>query len=79
MFYLRSGRAQLSVVSKAKEATVTLLAAGDFFGEEAMTSADVSRTSTATALTACVMLRIERDECLRVMHEEHDRRTAASR
>jgi CRP-like cAMP-binding protein len=51
---------------------VTLLAAGDFFEEEAMTSADVSRTSTATALTACVMLRIERDECLRVMHEEHD-------
>ncbi len=73
VFYLQAGRAQLTVVSKrGKEATVTLLAAGDFFGEEAMTGADILRTATATALTACNMLRIERKEAMRVMHEEHD-------
>lgn len=36
-FYLRMGRAKLTIVSKGgKEATVTLLAPGDFFGEECM-------------------------------------------
>jgi CRP/FNR family transcriptional regulator, cyclic AMP receptor protein len=71
VFYLQTGRAELTVVSeRGKEATVTLLAAGDFFGEEAMTSTDMLRTSTATALTACSMLRIERKEMLRVLHEE---------
>lgn len=71
VFYLQAGRAELTVVSeRGKEATVTLLAAGDFFGEEAMTSKDRLRTSTATALTACTMLRIERNEMLRVLHEE---------
>jgi CRP/FNR family transcriptional regulator, cyclic AMP receptor protein len=73
VFYLQAGRAELTVVSeRGKEATVTLLAPGDFFGEEAMTSADVLRTATATALTTCNMLRIERSEMLRVLHEEHD-------
>jgi CRP/FNR family transcriptional regulator, cyclic AMP receptor protein len=71
VFYLQAGRAELTVVSeRGKEATVTLLAAGDFFGEEAMTSTDMLRTSTATALTTCSMLRIERNEMLRVLHEE---------
>jgi CRP-like cAMP-binding protein len=73
VFFLQSGRADLTVVSKrGKEATVTLLAAGDFFGEEAMQSPDVFRTSTATALTLSSLLKIERKEMLRVMREEHD-------
>ncbi len=73
VFYLQAGRAELTVVSeRGKEATVTLLAGGDFFGEEAMTSTDMLRTSTATALIACSMLRIERNEMLRVLHDEQD-------
>jgi len=73
VFYLQAGRAALTVVSeRGKEATVTLLAAGDFFGEEAITSAEMLRTATATALTMCTMLRIERSEMLRVLAEEHD-------
>jgi CRP-like cAMP-binding protein len=72
VYFLQSGRAELTVVSKrGKEATVTLLAAGDFFGEEAMKNADMCRTSTATALSVCSMLRIERREMLNVIHEEH--------
>jgi CRP/FNR family transcriptional regulator, cyclic AMP receptor protein len=72
VFYLQSGRAKLSVVSKkGKEATVTLLAVGDFFGEESMSGADTTRTATASAVTSCVAMRIARLDMLRVLHEEH--------
>jgi CRP-like cAMP-binding protein len=72
VFYLQSGRAKLTVVSKkGKEATITLLAAGDFMGEESLTEADATRSATACALVACVALKIARDEMLEVLHEEH--------
>ena len=68
VFYLQSGRAKLSVVSKnGKEATITLLAAGDFVGEESLASAGALRTSTATALTPGTALKIERGEMLRAV------------
>jgi CRP-like cAMP-binding protein len=71
VFYLQSGRAKLTVVSKkGKEATVTLLAMGDFLGEESLTALGTVRTSTATALVACMALRIEREQMLIVLHEE---------
>jgi CRP/FNR family cyclic AMP-dependent transcriptional regulator len=69
IFYLQSGRAKLTVFSeKGKEATVTLFAVGDFIGEE---SVGGLRLATATAVTACTALKIEREEMVRVMHEEH--------
>jgi CRP-like cAMP-binding protein len=72
VFYLQSGRAMLTVISqRGKEATVTLLSAGDFFGEECMSSVDAVRTSSAKAVTACVGLRIERERMLLTLHEEH--------
>jgi len=72
VFYLQSGRAKVTVVSKrGKEATVTLLAAGDFFGEESMAGEESRHTSTASAVTVCVALKIVRAEMLRVLHEEH--------
>ena len=37
IYYIQKGRAKLTVVSKAgKEATITLLSAGDFIGEESI-------------------------------------------
>jgi CRP/FNR family transcriptional regulator, cyclic AMP receptor protein len=72
VFYLVSGRAKLTVVSKkGKEATVTLLAAGDFLGEESLTVLGTIRTATASALVACVALKIERSQMLHALHEEH--------
>jgi len=72
VFYLRSGRAKLTVVSKrGKEATVTLLAAGDFVGEEAIAGSGRFRMATACAITACIVMRIARDNMLQVLHEEH--------
>jgi CRP-like cAMP-binding protein len=72
VFYLQKGRAKLTVVSKAgKEATITLLAPGDFIGEESIAAIIGLRMATATAITACTALRIDRTEMVRVMHEEH--------
>jgi CRP-like cAMP-binding protein len=72
LFYLRTGRAKLTIVSKAgKEATVTLLAPGDFFGEECMAGPNEFRTTSATAVTVCVVLKIATEELTRVLHEEH--------
>ncbi len=72
VFFLQNGRAKITVFSKrGKEATVTLLAAGDFFGEESMAGTGTLRTATATAVSGCVALKIESAEMLRVLHEEH--------
>ena len=73
VFYLQSGRAKLTVVSKkGKEATVTLLAAGDFLGEESLTAAGSVRSASASALVACVALKIAREQMLKVLHEQHE-------
>jgi CRP/FNR family transcriptional regulator, cyclic AMP receptor protein len=72
VFYLQAGRAKLTVVSdRGKEATIMLLAAGDFLGEEAIAGVPGLHMATAAALTACSALKIKRDEMIRVMHEEH--------
>jgi CRP/FNR family cyclic AMP-dependent transcriptional regulator len=72
VFYLQTGRAKLTVVSKkGKEATVTLLAAGDFFGEESMVGEDPVRPAAASAVTVCFALEIGKEQMLRVLHQEH--------
>jgi len=72
VFYLQKGRAKITVVSeRGKEATITLLSTGDFVGEESIAGAAGFRLATATAITACTALKIERAEMIRVMHEEH--------
>jgi CRP/FNR family transcriptional regulator, cyclic AMP receptor protein len=71
IFYLQEGRAKLTVVSKSgKEATITLLSVGDFVGEESIAAVAGLRLATATAITPCAALRIDRVEMVRVMHEE---------
>jgi CRP/FNR family transcriptional regulator, cyclic AMP receptor protein len=73
VFYLQKGRAKITVVSeKGKEATITLLSAGGFIGEESIAGVVGLRLATATAITACTALKIERAEMIRVMHEEHE-------
>jgi CRP/FNR family cyclic AMP-dependent transcriptional regulator len=73
VFYLQSGRARLTVVSQAgKEATITLISAGEFIGEGALAAVPSLRLSTATAINKCTALRITREETIRVMHQEHE-------
>jgi CRP-like cAMP-binding protein len=72
VFYIQSGRARLTVISKeGKEATIALLTVGDFVGEDSMAGMPGLRMATATAITPCSALKIERAEMIRVMHEEH--------
>jgi CRP/FNR family transcriptional regulator, cyclic AMP receptor protein len=71
IFYLQKGRAKLTVVSQGgKEATITLLAVGDFVGEESLASIPGLRLSTASAVNSCTALKITREEMARVMHDE---------
>jgi CRP-like cAMP-binding protein len=73
VFYLQKGRARLTVVSRnGKEATIALLSAGEFVGEESIAGAAGLRLTTATAITACSALKIDREEMVRVLSAEHE-------
>ena len=73
VFYLQNGRARVSVVSTVgKEATITLVSAGEFVGEGALAAIPGLRLSAATAITACSALKISREEMIRAIHEEPD-------
>jgi len=72
IFYIQKGKVKLTVVSKrGKEATVALLGAGEFVGESCIAAAQPLRQATATALTESEVLRINRKDMLRVLHEQH--------
>jgi len=71
IFYLRTGRARLTVVSPdGREATVALLSSGDFIGEESLASVGGLHLITATAIVVCTALQIAREEMIRVMYQE---------
>jgi CRP-like cAMP-binding protein len=71
VYYLQQGRAKVTVVSqKGKEATITLLSACDFVGEESLATIVGVHMATATAVTTCTALKISRSEMIRVMHDE---------
>jgi CRP/FNR family cyclic AMP-dependent transcriptional regulator len=73
IFYLESGRAKLTVVStRGKEATVTMLSAGDFIGEESLAGASGLRIATAIAMTPCTALKLDREDMVRLLHEKHE-------
>jgi CRP-like cAMP-binding protein len=72
IFYLQTGRAKLTVVSQdGKEATIALLAAGEFIGYESLANVGGLHMATASAIGPCTALRIEREEMIRLMHKEH--------
>lgn len=72
VFYIQNGRAKLTVVStRGKEATIALLGEGDFMGEGCITSDQPLNAGSATAITDCCVLRIEKEAMLKVLHGEH--------
>jgi len=71
VFYLQKGKVKLAVNSKrGKEATIALLGHGDFLGEECIAANRLQRKVAAIALTPVTILRIERDEMVRVLRDE---------
>jgi CRP/FNR family transcriptional regulator, cyclic AMP receptor protein len=72
VFYIQDGRVKLTVLSThGKEATIALLGPGDFMGESCITSDQPLRMSSASPLTDCRILRIEKTTMLKVLHREH--------
>lgn len=72
-FYIQRGKVKLSVVSSGgKEATVALLGAGDFLGEECVVNSQQLRMATAVAITEVAVLKIDRKEMVRALHTHHD-------
>jgi CRP/FNR family cyclic AMP-dependent transcriptional regulator len=71
VMYIQNGGVKLSVVSgSGKEAIVALLGSGDFFGEGCLTGLPF-RMGTATAMAPTTVLVIEKNEMIRILHEEH--------
>ena len=71
VFYLQTGKVRLTVVSKTgKEATIGILSDGNFFGEGSLASQSL-RMGTATAMTDCAVLRIEKTAMMQALHREH--------
>lgn len=70
VFYIRDGRVKLSAVSRrGKQAVIAVLGKADFFGEGCLVGQDV-RFATATALTGCSILRIEKKLMIKALREE---------
>jgi CRP/FNR family cyclic AMP-dependent transcriptional regulator len=71
VIYLKEGSVKLTVVNGAgKEAVITILGPGDFFGEGCLAGQSV-RMGTATAIAVSTVHVIEKREMLRVLHEQH--------
>src|ERR1700751_1807827 len=72
VYYIQEGRVRLSVLSKqGKEATIGLLGPGDFLGEGCIATDQPVRLASATASTECSLLKIEKKEMLKTLHQEH--------
>lgn len=70
VFYIQDGEVKLSVVSpRGKEAVITVLGRGDFFGEGCL-AGQTHRMASARALTATVVLKIPKAEMTRTLHEQ---------
>ena len=71
VFYLQEGKVRLSVVSKiGKEATLCILSEGEFFGEGGLAGQPL-RMGSATAMTNCELLRIDKKAMMLALHREH--------
>jgi CRP-like cAMP-binding protein len=70
VFYIQEGRVKLTVVSpQGKEAIVAVLEGGDFLGESCLAGQPI-RLATATALEKSTVVRIDKTEMIRVLHDE---------
>jgi CRP/FNR family cyclic AMP-dependent transcriptional regulator len=71
VFYIQKGKVRLTVVSQiGKEATIGILNEGDFFGEGCLTGQPL-RLCSATAMTDCTVMRIDKKSMVEVLHREH--------
>jgi CRP/FNR family transcriptional regulator, cyclic AMP receptor protein len=71
VMYVQEGGVKLSVVNEVgKEAVVGILGPGDFFGEGCMAGQPVRMGKSAAVVRSTVLV-IDKNEMLRVLHEQH--------
>jgi CRP/FNR family cyclic AMP-dependent transcriptional regulator len=70
VFYIKTGKIKVTVVSKqGKEAVVAILGADQFLGEGCLIG-QPKRLATATAMTDCVTMCVDKTEIVRVLRDE---------
>jgi CRP/FNR family transcriptional regulator, cyclic AMP receptor protein len=71
VFYIQSGKVKLTVVSKTgREATIGMLGDGNFFGEGAL-AGQALRMGSASAMTDCELMRVDKAAMMLALHREH--------
>lgn len=71
MFYVESGNVKVSVVSKSgKKAVIAIFRQGDFFGEGCLGTPQPLRMSTATAVQASTVVRVEKATIAHLIHDD---------
>ncbi len=70
VFYIQKGKVKVTVISEqGKEAVVAILGQDEFCGEGSLTG-QLLRLGTAEAMTECVIMRLQKETMVRVLHEE---------
>jgi len=71
VFYIQKGKIKLTVVSRnGKDATIGISGDGDFFGEGCLAGQPL-RMGSASAITNCDILRIDKKAMMLALHREH--------
>ena len=71
VLYIQKGGVKLSVLSKTgRQAVVAMLGPGEFFGEGCLAGQPV-RMGSATATTNSTILRVDKDQMVRLLHQQH--------
>jgi CRP/FNR family cyclic AMP-dependent transcriptional regulator len=72
VMYIQEGAVKITAVNEAgKEAIITILGSGDFFGEGCLAGQSL-RMGNATATVPSTVLVIDKKEMQRVLHEQHE-------
>jgi CRP-like cAMP-binding protein len=70
VFYVQKGKVKVTVVSdQGKEAVIAILSEDEFCGEGCL-AGQPRRISTVTAITECMVMRLEKTSIIRVLHDE---------
>ena len=70
VFYIQKGKVKITVISEqGKEAVVAVLGVDEFCGEGCL-AGQPRRMATASAMTECEIMRLEKAAILRVLHDE---------
>ena len=70
--YIQEGGVRLTVVNATgKEAVIAILGPGDFFGEGCLAGQSICM-ATATTIAPTAVLVIQKNEVIRVLHEQHE-------